>query len=165
MDFTFKLERKSGYYLLNIISPSIIIALTEFATWAIPLQSDARLQLSFTCLLSFTMFQNLVASSLPNSSTNQPLLLIYLTSMSSLILLAISMHAWLIYLYQTGTGANFNKIIFKMAGCLVHGKNREENSANALKILDKLTFIFYLLTFVVILFVSFIVIPLASTRN
>ena len=146
---------------MNIISPSIIIALTEFATWAIPLHSDARLQLSFTCLLSFTMFQNLVANLLPNSSSNQPLLLIYLTSMSSLILIAIFIHAWLIY---TGTGSKFNKIIFKMAGCLFQSKNKEENSANALKIVDKLTFIFYLLTFFIILFVSFIVMPLASVR-
>ena len=149
---------------MNIISPSIIIALTEFATWAIPLHSDARLQLSFTCLLSFTMFQNLVANLLPNSSSNQPLLLIYLTSMSSLILIAIFIHAWLIYLYHTGTGSKFNKIIFKMTSCLVQVKNREENSANALKIVDKLTFIFYLLTFFIILFVSFIVMPLASVR-
>ena len=85
--------------------------------------------------------------------------------MSSLILLAIFMHAWLIHLHHTGTGSKFNKIIFKMAGCLFQSKNKEENSANALKIVDKLTFIFYLLTFFVILFVSFIVMPLASVRN
>ena len=108
------LKRKAGYYLLNIIAPSIIIALTEFATWSIPLHSDARLQLSFTCLLSFTMFQNMVAASMPKSSSNPPLLILYLTAMTILILLAILSQALVINLHYTGTGTGFKKAFTKL---------------------------------------------------
>ena len=159
--FQITLERKSGFYLLNIISPSISIALTEFTTWAIPLQSDARLQLSFTCLLSFTMFQNIVASSLPNSSSNPPLLIVYLTAMTTLILIAIFMQACLVHFSHSGTSQQFNSLVYKLF-CQRNKENHVQNMEKTLKILDKFTFFFFTISFTVILVIVFVIIPVSA---
>ena len=165
VDIEMVLKRKAGYYLLNIIAPSIIIALTEFATWAIPLHSDARLQLSFTCLLSFTMFQNMVAASMPKSSSNPPLLILYLTAMTILILLAILSQALVIHLHYTGTGPDFNKVFTKLGLFFGLKKTPTKNDGNgysefALKAFDKLIFILFLFLFFLNIFITFVVFPL-----
>ena len=157
------MKRKAGYYLLNIIAPSIIIALTEFATWAIPLHSDTRLQLSFFCLLSFTMFQNMVAAEMPTSSTNPPLLIIYLTTMSILILLAILSQALIIHLHNVGIGHYFNRGLSKIGllfGLKMTTKNNNDDPSFALKTLDNLIFILFTSFFFLNIFITFVVFPL-----
>ena len=158
------LKRKAGYYLLNIVTPSIIIALTEFATWAIPLHSDARLQLSFTCLLSFTMFQSLVAASMPKSSSNPPLLILYLTAMTILILLSILSQALVIHLHYRGIGPSFNRVISNTGLCfgMKNSSKDEANSTFALKVLDNLIFILFTIFFFLNIFITFIVLPLTQ---
>ena len=156
------LKRKAGYYLLNIVTPSIIIALTEFATWAIPLHSDARLQLSFTCLLSFTMFQSLVAASMPKSSSNPPLLILYLTVMSILILMAILSQALVIHLYYKKAGPCFTRIFSKIGFlfCSTKSSRDGENSTFALNILDKMIFILFSILFCLNIFITFAIFPI-----
>ena len=160
-ELKFVLKRKAGYYLLNIIAPSIIIGLTEFATWAIPLENDARLQLSFTCLLSFTMFQNLVAAEMPTSSTNHPLLILYLALMSILILLAILSQALVIHLHYRGTGPRFNRLFLKV-GSLFRLKTPmedEDQSEFAVKAFDVMNFILFSILFFLNIFITFVIIP------
>ena len=137
--------------------------MTEFTTWAIPLHCEGRLELSFTCLLSFTMFHHFVASTMPNSSTNPPLLIIYLVAMSALILIAILIHSWLLYLSHNDSSNFFNKVIFTV-GHVFKGNKEEENLENALKILDKLTLIFYTFAFSTILIIAFIIFPFVNGR-
>ena len=150
------LKRKAGYYLLNIVAPSIIIALTEFATWSIPLHSDARLQLSFTCLLSFTMFQNLVAASMPKSSSNPPLLILYLK------ILCILSQALVIHLYYKKAGPSFTTIFSKIGFlfCSTKSSRDGENSTFALNILDKMIFILFSILFCLNIFITFAIFPI-----
>ena len=86
------LKRKPGFYLLNTIVPSIVISLTEAISFSIPINCDARLELSFTCILAFGMFQGYVAADLPRSADNPPLLSIYIVVMSTYIFLATCFH-------------------------------------------------------------------------
>ena len=101
--FSLILKRKPGFYLLNIIVPSVIISLTEIVTFSIPLRSETRLDLSFTCLLAYGMFQNYVATTLPRSADNPPLLSIYIAMMSGYTFLATCFHGIARILYDLGS--------------------------------------------------------------
>ena len=84
----------------------------ETVTFSLPLSSECRLDLSFTCLLAFTFFQNVVASELPKSADNPPLLLIYIAAMSFYIVMAISFQS--LTLYMANCGKRHRKLPFML---------------------------------------------------
>ena len=96
------LERKSSYYVMNIIIPSFILSLVEILTFTLPESSEGRLELSFACLLAFAVYQNAMSNDLPRSSDNTPLLSIYITSVMGYIFLAIIFHGIVIQLARKG---------------------------------------------------------------
>ena len=100
--FWIVLQRKPGYYMLNTIVPSIVISLTQLISYSIPIRSDARLELSFTCILAYSMFQGYVAADLPRSADNPPLLSIFITTMSAYIFISTCFHGVARILYDFG---------------------------------------------------------------
>ena len=96
------LKRKPGFYMMNTIVPSIFISLTELISYSIPIYCDGRLELSFTCVLAFGLFQGYIASELPRSADNPPLLSIYIIVMSAYIFMATCFHGVSRILYDYG---------------------------------------------------------------
>ena len=74
------------------------MTLLEAVTFSMPVTSEIRLDLSFTCLLAFSFFQNVVANDLPKSADNQPLLLIYIAGMMTYIFIAICLQCLTLYM-------------------------------------------------------------------
>ena len=56
-EFKLLLERKSVYYVIMIIVPSIIFSVVELVSFSLPLAEVSKLQITFTCLLSYAVFQ------------------------------------------------------------------------------------------------------------
>ena len=119
--FTVVLIRKPGYYMINTLISSIFISITELITFSIPVYSETRLELSFTCLLAYDIFQGYVAADLPRSADNPPLLSIYIVIMSAFIFLTTFFHG------ITRTLFSFSKSISNTPMC-VRKKDPEQNA-------------------------------------
>ena len=78
--FSIILERKIGYYLINIIFPSFLISLAHLVTFALPLDAEdtSKIDISFTCLLAYGVFQLMIAEYIPRTSDRIPLLSHYI---------------------------------------------------------------------------------------
>ena len=90
--FTVVLTRKPGYYVITSIIPTIFISLSELVTFSIPVKSPTRLELSFTCLLAYGVFQTHASVDLPRSADNPPLLSVYILIMSGFIFITTCYH-------------------------------------------------------------------------
>jgi len=68
------IERKSLYYIVNIIIPCVILSLLATFTFCVPPDSGEKISLGITLLLSFTVFQLIVAESIPRRSDSVPII-------------------------------------------------------------------------------------------
>ena len=73
------LRRRSGYYFFQIIGPCLLISFLVTLTFCIPSDAGEKISFSVTVLLSFTVYQLLIAEIFPRSSENGaiPLLSMY----------------------------------------------------------------------------------------
>ena len=69
-EFTFK--RRSGYYILTVIVPFIVVSVLGLLTFPLPPESGEKVSLGMTCLLSFFVIQASVSEHLPTSSHSMP---------------------------------------------------------------------------------------------
>ena len=72
--FHLHLERLPAYYLLNIIIPTVVLALLSAFTFYVPVDSGEKLSLSITILLSFSVFLLMLSESTPQVSQDLPFL-------------------------------------------------------------------------------------------
>lgn len=69
-----RLQRRTYYYVMNLILPCTLIACTIFLEFILPAESGERVGLGITILLSMAVFQELTSEKLPSSSEHFPLL-------------------------------------------------------------------------------------------
>ena len=67
--FTFTLKRKPLYYLLNIIIPTMVLALLSALNFAAPLGSGEKLSLGISTLLAFSVFMLILQDNTPQSDS------------------------------------------------------------------------------------------------
>ncbi|XP_048589485.1 neuronal acetylcholine receptor subunit alpha-7 isoform X2 [Nematostella vectensis] len=72
-----RLQRRTYYYVMNLILPCTLIACTIFLEFILPAESGERVGLGITILLSMAVFQELTSEKLPSSSEHFPLLAMY----------------------------------------------------------------------------------------
>ena len=65
---TLNLERRSRYYVINLVFPCALIACMVFFTFVLPPECGERVSLCITILMAMTIFQELTSSKLPPSS-------------------------------------------------------------------------------------------------
>ncbi|KAJ8026588.1 Neuronal acetylcholine receptor subunit alpha-10 [Holothuria leucospilota] len=73
------LKRDPNYYITTIIIPSTLMCLMAFVTFLAPPDSGERISLGVSMVLGLTVFQLLIADTLPTSSKMTPILSTYLT--------------------------------------------------------------------------------------
>ena len=100
INYRLTLSRKSAYYLVNIIIPSIIISTLECFTFFLPPNQTIRIEVSFICLLAYTMFQSQIQADLPKSADQTPLLSVFITLMIGFIAIAISFQCFVLAMTQ-----------------------------------------------------------------
>ncbi|XP_067936882.1 neuronal acetylcholine receptor subunit alpha-10-like [Watersipora subatra] len=79
------MERESLYYIVNIITPCIILSLLATFTFCIPPDSGEKISLGITILLSFTVFQLIVAESIPRRSDSIPIISLYISAITGAV--------------------------------------------------------------------------------
>ena len=80
--FTLKLKRKSGFYILNVIMPVVLLSILSMFTFILPITSGERASYAVTVFLSLAVFLTIIAAELPKNSENTSILAVYLTLIS-----------------------------------------------------------------------------------
>ncbi|XP_028938906.1 neuronal acetylcholine receptor subunit alpha-9 isoform X1 [Ornithorhynchus anatinus] len=82
--FTLVLKRKSSFYIVNLLLPCVLISFLAPLSFYLPAASGEKVSLGVTVLLSMTVFQLMVAESMPPSE-NVPLIGKYYIATMALI--------------------------------------------------------------------------------
>ena len=70
MTFTIKIKRVPQYFVLNLLTPIVLLSILNLFTFAIPCDSGERTGYSITVWLSFAVFLTIINDNLPQSSTS-----------------------------------------------------------------------------------------------
>ena len=68
-NFTLTLQRKPEYYMLNIIIPTVVLAVLSALTFAVPVDSGEKLSLGISILLAFSVFMLILQDNTPQADT------------------------------------------------------------------------------------------------
>ncbi|CAG5131324.1 unnamed protein product [Candidula unifasciata] len=97
---TFTLQRRSTYYVLNVIVPAMSVSLLSLLTFAIPVDSGERLLFCLSILLSMSVYLTYIGCIMPSSSIEMPIILRYLvclfliSSLCVIITVAVIIVRW-----------------------------------------------------------------------
>ena len=69
ISFILSLERKSVYYLLNIITPTVVLASLSALHFAVPVHFGEKLSLRISILLAFPVFMLILQDNTPQAET------------------------------------------------------------------------------------------------
>ena len=114
--FTIKLRRKTLFYIVNLIIPCVSINMLTLLAFYLPAESNEKISLSTSILLSLSLFQLLLMDSTPATSLVIPLLGKYI--LFTMILVAASILLSVVTMnihHRRGsmhTMSNFTRVIF-----------------------------------------------------
>ena len=97
INFMITLKRKSLYYVLYVMAPTLILGVLNLFLFILPPASGEKVQLGITIILSYFIFLLPVAEHLPQTSDNIPLFALYQCSV--ILLSALSLVCSIIVLY------------------------------------------------------------------
>ncbi|XP_069137243.1 neuronal acetylcholine receptor subunit alpha-10-like [Argopecten irradians] len=86
--FTFNLQRKPLFYIMNILCPCLLITFVAVFGFMLPPDSGEKVNLEITVLLSLAVFQLIVLETIPPSGDSTPFLGVYF--MVSMAMVGIS---------------------------------------------------------------------------
>ena len=72
LDVSLTLRRKPLFYMMNVMLPCMMLSLLVLLVFYMPANSGEKVSLGITVLLSFSVFQLLVAEVMPETSDNTP---------------------------------------------------------------------------------------------
>jgi len=70
--FVIYITRKSAYFVFTFVFPCILLSLSMILVFLLPPESGEKISLQITILLSFTVFQLVLSSSMPQTSDFMP---------------------------------------------------------------------------------------------
>lgn len=79
--FSVTIERRSLFYLVNLIVPTAILSFLALITFLLPAESGERMGLAITLLLSMVVFMLLITDMIPHTSENHPLVGIFFSGL------------------------------------------------------------------------------------
>lgn len=100
LNIMFTLQRRSTYYVLNVIVPAMTVSLLSLLTFAVPVDSGERLLFGLSILLSLSVYVTYIGSIMPSSSIEMPVILRYLvclfltSSMCVVITVVVTVVRW-----------------------------------------------------------------------
>ena len=104
------------YYTMNVIFPSLLIAISHLCGFFFEPERIERVQMSLTCLLAYMVFQIIILGDVPKSSDHIPLLTFYINVQMAYItksLLIEGFAAWLVA--QSKRGHRPPRLVFAIA--------------------------------------------------
>ena len=89
LTFEIKIERRSLFYINNLVVPCVILALLTAAAFLFPPQTGERISLIITILLGMTVFMIVVVDAIPSTSEVTPIISTYFSVVMVEISLAL----------------------------------------------------------------------------
>ncbi|XP_070540103.1 neuronal acetylcholine receptor subunit beta-2-like [Ptychodera flava] len=80
VDFTLHLKRKPLYYIVNIISPSIVLGVLTLLVFFLPCDAGEKLSFSVSILIATSLYSVIVSDIMPVTSESVPLSFSFFTS-------------------------------------------------------------------------------------
>ncbi|XP_068600523.1 neuronal acetylcholine receptor subunit alpha-7-like [Brachionichthys hirsutus] len=87
--FTIVMRRRTLYYSLNLLVPSILISTLALLVFLLPADSGEKISLGITVLLSLTIFMMLVSGVMPATSESVPLIAQYFAAIMVIVALSV----------------------------------------------------------------------------
>uniref|UniRef100_A0A1I8I1A9 CCHC-type domain-containing protein n=1 Tax=Macrostomum lignano TaxID=282301 RepID=A0A1I8I1A9_9PLAT len=100
--FHIVIQRRTLYYLFNIIFPCLWLTVLSLLGFWLPPDSGEKITLGITVLLAFSVFMLLIAENMPATSEFVPLIGIYLTVTMSTTSLSIVLTVFVLHLHHVG---------------------------------------------------------------
>ena len=72
--FLLFMQRKSLYYIINVLLPVLMLSLLELLIFVLPCDSGEKISLGITIMLGFSVFALLIEESVPNTSEATPII-------------------------------------------------------------------------------------------
>ena len=132
LSFTLNLRRKPGFFLMNILVPTVILSFVSTTVFIVPSSSGEKIGFAVTIFLSYAVFLTIVSSQLPQNSDRLAIVNIYI-----IIEVALSVLSLIIATIQVRlTNRNDQSIhgIYKAIVNISRCKNRRIQSSKILKI-------------------------------
>ncbi|XP_064596150.1 neuronal acetylcholine receptor subunit alpha-9-like [Liolophura sinensis] len=101
--FTMVLQRRSLYYIYNIIIPCILITMLHLTTFLLPAESGEKISLNVTILLGLTVFLLLVAEIMPPQSQVIPIVGQYFGVCICIVSLSTALGVFILHLHFRGS--------------------------------------------------------------
>jgi len=90
--YTFRIKRRSLFYLTNLIFPMVMMCALTILSFLLPAESGERISLAITLLLAMTVFMLVVADMIPPTSETIPLVGIFFNAaMVEMVLMIVSL--------------------------------------------------------------------------
>ncbi|XP_007437942.1 neuronal acetylcholine receptor subunit alpha-9 [Python bivittatus] len=102
--FTLILKRKSTFYIFNLLLPCLLISFLAPLGFYLPADSGEKVSLGVTVLLALTVFQLMVAESMPPSE-NVPLIGKYYIATMTMITASTALTIIIMNIHYCGSGA------------------------------------------------------------
>ncbi|KAI0214558.1 Acetylcholine receptor subunit alpha-L1, partial [Lamellibrachia satsuma] len=100
--FWLHLRRRTAHYTLNVILPCVMLSVLTLTTFFLPADSGEKVTLGLTVLLSFSVFNLLIAENMPAKSDSVPLLGIYLMVIMGLTSLSVIFSVLVLNVHHRG---------------------------------------------------------------
>jgi len=84
--FIIYIRRKPQHFVFTLVSPCILLSLLMCLVFLLPAESDEKISLQITVVLSFTVFQLVLSSSMPQTSDFVPIIGKYTPNLLYIIL-------------------------------------------------------------------------------
>ncbi|XP_029457828.1 neuronal acetylcholine receptor subunit alpha-10 isoform X2 [Rhinatrema bivittatum] len=102
--YTLMLKRRASFYIFNLLLPCIMISFLAPLGFYLPADSGEKVSLGVTVLLALTVFQLLVAESMPPSE-NVPLIGKYYIATMTMITASTALTIFIMNIHHCGPGA------------------------------------------------------------
>ena len=100
MRFKFILKRKVMFFVMNMMSPIVLLSLLNCLVFLLPVDSGEKMTVSVTVFLSFAVFMSLINDSLPQNSDSLCLFSAYVAVQMFLSVCSIVMAAVIVFVFD-----------------------------------------------------------------
>ncbi len=122
-----RLERKSSFYVINIIVPMLLILLITMSAVLLPKETGEKISLLITCFLAQIVYVDVLLKTFPKTSNYLPVMIGYTTFMLTFTVLQILLSCITAYLAreaESETKSLFRKLAGSILACMKNCVNR-----------------------------------------
>lgn len=113
--FTLKLGRRSYYFVVNILSPVLLLGILNTLVFLLPVDSGERVSFSVTMYLAFVVFLTIVGDNLPRNSNPLSLLSYFLLTMLCISALEIILTIFVVKIHHKSEDDHIPQLLTSIA--------------------------------------------------